>query len=108
MPNSLKQQVLAKAKQLCVYGDGTVSGSELVDELPHIHRRTVFALLGHLVAADELEPDLFKACRGADGRRVTVYRVPNRAVPTTAQRLKSEALRLREVARQIEEVAAAL
>ena len=108
MPNTFKQQVLAKAKQLCADGDGTVSGSELVEDLPHIERRTVFALLGHLVAADELEPDLFKAYRGADGRRVTVYRLPNRAVPTTAQRLKSEALRLSEAARRIEELAAAL
>jgi len=108
METSFRQQVLAKAKQICADGDGTVSGSELVDELPHIHRRTVFALIGHLIEADELEADLFKAQRGADGRRVTVYRVPDRAVPTTAQRLRSEALRLSEAAKRIEALAAAL
>jgi len=64
--------------------------------------------MGHLVEAGELEADLFKAQRGADRRRVTVYRVPDRAAPSTAQRLKSEALCVSETAKRIEELAATL
>jgi hypothetical protein len=106
---SYSQEVLEKAREIC--GDpfnGTVSGWELADELPHIPPPTVFALVGHLATAGKLEADYVKEPRGADGRRVTVYRIPTNRVPTIAERLTAEARELRAAASRLDGLSAML
>src|SRR5437016_4001269 len=103
MGASYREQVLAKTREICSQSPwASVSGSELVDELPHIPRGTVFALIGRLVEDRKLVACLFKEPRGVDGRRVTVYQLPEVKVPTIAEKLSTEANRLEAAAKRLQ------
>jgi hypothetical protein len=100
---SYRDQVLMKIKELCG-AHGSAAASDVVEELQHIPRSTVFALIGRLKDAGEIDAELFKQPRGADLRRVTVYR-PKVELLTPAQELESELRHLAVVAARIQDLA---
>lgn len=84
---------------------GPVSGDDVCLDLPDIPRGTVFALIQRLKVQGKIEPDLFKAPRGAAGREVTVYRPAKTEKPTLAQELELVAWQLKSLMKRVEDLA---
>jgi hypothetical protein len=103
--STVREQVLKAIERHCPPGTlGGVSGADLAEALPKVRRSTLFAQLSHLSRQRVIEADLFKQPQGADGRPVTVYRLPA-LKPSPSQEIESIARDLLRQAKRLEELA---